>query len=58
MRLKFKDDTAIFYPLGFLDGDVSKYEISEKNINSILKLIQKLLRNYSPKIPSLHLNIP
>ena len=35
MRLKFKDDTAIFYPLGFLDGDVSKYEISEKNINSI-----------------------
>ena len=31
MRLKFKDNIAIFYPLGFLDGDVDKYEISDRN---------------------------
>ncbi|WP_260425779.1 STAS domain-containing protein [Campylobacter rectus] len=37
MRLKFKDNIAIFYPLGFLDGDVDKYEISDRNRKYLLQ---------------------
>ena len=41
MRLDFKDDVAIFYPSGFLDGDIDKYEISDANI--------KYLRQKAPR---------
>ena len=37
MRLSFKDDVAIFYPSGFLDGDINKYEISESSIKYLLQ---------------------
>ena len=35
MRLRFKDNVAIFYPLGFLDGDIDKYSIGDTSIRKL-----------------------
>ena len=35
MRLRFKDNVAIFYPLGFLDGDIDKYSIGDASIRKL-----------------------
>ena len=35
MRLRFRDNVAIFYPLGFLDGDIDKYSIGDASIRKL-----------------------